>query len=131
MIYFTFAGRLNNKNQVGLRTKIKKLLYLLFKPIIANPDFEDKFDYVSKWYIEYNDREGYVNREIGIDNKGNTIVKAPYKKNVGLWCDEYLSYEQYKEMGRKQSFLITIMPYPIHLQEAFILFQKALVIYMQ
>ncbi|NPE26099.1 hypothetical protein HPS54_11370 [Prevotella sp. PCHR] len=99
MIYFTFAGRLNNKNQVGLRTKIKKLLYLLFKPIIANPDFEDKFDYVSKWYIEYNDREGYVNREIGIDNKGNTIVKAPYKKNVGLWCDEDLPYEQYKEMG--------------------------------
>jgi len=73
MIYFTFAGRLNNKNQVGLRTKIKKLLYLLFKPIIANPDFEDKFDYVSRWYIEYNDREGYVNREIGIDDKDGIV----------------------------------------------------------
>ena len=44
------------------------------------------------WMIEfeYDDesQDDFVNREIGFDENGNSIVAAPTKKNRGLWTDE-------------------------------------------
>lgn len=102
MIYFTFSDSCCNNNNIDsiLRKRlITRICSFIFKPFLANPDFENKFDYVVQWYIEYDEKKGYVNREIGVDVKGETIVKAPYKENLGFWCDESLSYEQYEKFG--------------------------------
>ena len=62
----------------------------------ANPDFEDIIPQVCLWYIEYNETEDYVEREIGIDDKGQSIMKAPYLKNIGFWCDSDMTLNDYK-----------------------------------
>ena len=50
----------------------------------ANPDFDNLFDKVKTWYIEYNDEDLFTNRKIGIDDKDNVIVMAPWKRNLGF-----------------------------------------------
>ena len=58
----------------------------------ANPDIEDKFDLVAKWWLEVNDR-GQPEREIGFDKSGQAIVLGPIGDNFGFVTDSPVMFE--------------------------------------
>ncbi len=82
--------QLKNKEK---KTFIEKLLSFILP--IANPDFEDKIHYVSEWMLEFNDDKSYPIREIGLDSKGEVILKMPFKKNYGYWIDNNFVYKDF------------------------------------
>ena len=63
----------------------------------ANPDFEDLFEEVITWYVEYDIVSKYTNREVGLGEDGTTLTIAPYRNNMGLWTDEDLNLDDYKQ----------------------------------
>lgn len=72
MIYFKF----NEKSYQCAETNKKKtllgrILHSVAMFFAANPDFEDKIESVTQWFVEYdNDAYNVVMCEIGLDNKG-------------------------------------------------------------
>lgn len=52
----------------------------------ANPDFEDSYGSVCKWWIEI-DAGGVPQRELGFDEQGNAIAAAPMGSNFGFFTD--------------------------------------------
>ena len=53
---------------------------------LANPDFEDRYPNVTKWWIEI-DVAGVPRRELGFDAAGKAIVAGPFARNFGFWTD--------------------------------------------
>ena len=53
---------------------------------LANPDFEDKYDQVTEWWLEIDD-DGLVRREIGLDSLGKPLVGAPIGDNEGIFTE--------------------------------------------
>ena len=99
MIYFKFSPSWR-KNTVRksrshdfFYTFIERVLSLLVPK--ANPDFYSIYDKVVTWLIEYDDAKGYVNREIGLDENLQPILKGPYEKNLGFWIDSDMIYEDF------------------------------------
>ena len=72
---------------------------------VANPDFEDLFEEVSYWYVEYDLTGKYTNREVGLGEDGSPLTIAPYRDNLGFWTDEDLNLDDYKH--RLQATAIT------------------------
>lgn len=64
----------------------------------SNPDFEKEIDKVKSWLIEIDNETGIPEREIGLDENGNTILKMPYKVNRGYWTDNNLLLEDFKRL---------------------------------
>lgn len=104
MIYLKFEAPKTEKEE-GKPNKVKMFLVesaigILNKIIPeANPDYDNKIDDVKTWLVEINDKDGYPNREIGIDENGFVIMTMPDDKNYGYWTDNNL-----KENGFKQHF---------------------------
>lgn len=73
--------------QVFEKSVVKILTAIIPK---SNPGFEEKFQYVNEWLIEIDGEEEIANREIGIDNSGQTIMIMPFKENYGYWTDNNL-----------------------------------------
>ena len=65
-------------------------------PPVANPDFEDKFDKVSTWLIEFEGDSYYPNREVGLDISNKPILRMPWKKNYGYWTDSELTIQRFR-----------------------------------
>ena len=63
----------------------------------ANPDFDEIYNQVNTWCIEYDEKNDYTNREVGLDKNGGVIVKAPYKINLGFWVDNDLTLKDYAD----------------------------------
>ena len=95
MVYFQFRDPDFDKDKSNKKSFLISLLYIILPK--ANPDFEKKIDLVCEWLIEYDDRENFVNREIGLDKDGNVIMKMPYKNNYGFWTDTNLKIEDFHE----------------------------------
>ena len=96
MKYFKFKSNRRKENSIHespIWNCTNWILCKLFPK--ANPDFEKKYKSVDTWYIEYDDEKHFTAREIGIDKDGNAIVKAPFNKNLGLWVDSDMKYEDY------------------------------------
>jgi len=64
----------------------------------ANPDFEDKLQDVDEWLIEIDEEAEIANREIGINNKGQTIMIMPFGDNHGYWTDNNLKPTDFVEL---------------------------------
>lgn len=80
----------------GFETFFMAFLTALLTRIIpkANPDFDDKIENVKEWLVEIEDQ--YPSREVGMDEHGQAIVKMPWNKNYGYWCDNNLNLEDFK-----------------------------------
>lgn len=52
----------------------------------GNPDFEERYERVTNWWLEV-DHNGLVQREIGFDDLGHSLVAAPLGKNLGIFTD--------------------------------------------
>lgn len=104
MIYFKF----NNISSVSDKSK-RKVSVRILEDVLSyicnillphgNPDFEDKYVFVCKWYLEFNNELNETTREIGVDSRENIIVKAPYNHNRGFWVDEEFNMENYKKFN--------------------------------
>ena len=81
-----------------LKRNIKKAVIGIVSAVIpkANPDFEDKIDFVETWIVELDDETGIPEREIGMDKDGRIIVKMPFKNNYGYWTDNNLLLADFK-----------------------------------
>lgn len=53
----------------------------------ANPDFDDKIDFVKEWILEVNEADDRPTREIGLDDTGKAIAIMPWMDNYGFWTD--------------------------------------------
>lgn len=98
MIYFKFQQTVGTKAKCSF---LERIVTKLLKAIIplANPTLDGKLENVKIWYIEYNDVEQYTNREIGIDNNGLLVFKAPCGDNLGYWCDTDLTLDDYSNFN--------------------------------
>ena len=88
MLYFKFieSEKISSTEKDGIFWIVLSKILSLFIPK-SNPDFDKQIDLANEWYIEYNDTENYIEREIGLDEKRTVILKMPYKKNYGFWLD--------------------------------------------
>lgn len=68
----------------------------------SNPSYGKNIDCVKEWCIEYDDVGEYTNREIGIDNHGCLVFKAPCLNDLGYWCDNDLTMDDYKKFNIQQ-----------------------------
>lgn len=78
---------------------LKKAIIGLMSSIIpkANPDFDNKIDLVKTWLVELDSDTGIPEREIGLDKKGQIILKIPFINNYGYWTDNHLLLKDFKE----------------------------------
>lgn len=86
-------GRRNTPESISAR--IEDVTLTTIVPV-ANPDFENKFDEVSTWLIEFEGDSYYPNREIGLDTADVPVMILPWKKNYGYWTDNDLTIESFR-----------------------------------
>ena len=92
-----------------LKKSLKKVITGVLTTIIpkANPDYETQIDRVKSWLIELDTDSGIPQREIGLDDKGNPILKLPFRANYGYWTDnnlllaDFKRHFQVKEIGKE------------------------------
>ena len=96
MVYFKFEPRFVQSRETK-HSIVEKNIDRLFRLIIpkANPNFEEKYDSVKYWCIEYDEVNNFTNREIGLDKNENVIIISPFEKNYGFWVDTNLSLTDY------------------------------------
>jgi hypothetical protein len=102
-IQFDSPGSTTNTNdETFIKRSFKKIAKNLLTKIIpvANPDFGDKIENVKYWLIECDLETGIPQREVGLDEKGNAILKMPYRKNYGYWTDNNLLLDDFEEYFR-------------------------------
>jgi hypothetical protein len=79
----------------SIRHFATKILTKVFP--VANPDFENKIDDVEYWLVECDKVSGIPQREIGLDQQGQVIMKMPLNDNYGYWTDNNLLLDDFKE----------------------------------
>ena len=82
-----------------LKSSLKKAITGVLTTVIpkTNPDYENQIDNVKSWLVELETDSGIPQREIGLDDEGNTILKMPYKDNYGYWTDNNLLLDDFKK----------------------------------
>lgn len=93
-IRFDFEESKPKENNSVWETMLSSLLEKVLPK--ANPTLESCIGKVHTWYVEYDTSGNFVNREIGVDNGGSVIFKAPSEDNLGYWCDNALTLEDFK-----------------------------------
>ena len=109
MVYICFSVKSNFKKQEfyakhNCWNRIGGLVSNFLCKILprTNPDYSSGIiDAVEYWYVEYDEEKGLTCREIGLNAEKQLIFKAPYKKNLGFWCDEDLSLDDYSKFCYK------------------------------
>ena len=86
MLYFKLEYQYSIAQKATFWEKIIDRLLSHFVPM-ANPTLEENLGYVKEWYLEYDDVEEYVNREVGLAENGLVVFKTPFEENWGYWCD--------------------------------------------
>lgn len=100
IFYFKVVIRKKKQNNKTKRSLWCRLLHKMIAPLCANPDFDDKIEDVTLWFIEYDDVVNHIaNREIGFAKDGRIIVKMPDDRNYGYWLDTNCELEDFKKMG--------------------------------
>lgn len=80
----------------GLLQKIIVGIVSVFIPK-ANPDYDGFIDNVAEWLLEINEDDKRVNREIGMDQHGQTLLIMPWGNNYGYWSDTDMTFDHFKE----------------------------------
>jgi hypothetical protein len=97
MIYLKIKNNSKiEKQESVLKTIIRKIIELLIPK--ANPDYENKIDFVVYWLLEFENAENIPVREIGIGINENVLVKMPHLNNYGYWTDNNLTYNDFKSL---------------------------------
>lgn len=79
------------------RRKKKLVQTILFFIPNANPDHDPLMDDVEYWLLEIDSNHKLPLREIAIDKNGKTLFISPWGRNLGLWTDEDITLEYFKD----------------------------------
>ena len=63
----------------------------------CNTNMEDKIKYVLEWWLEIDDKNGKIIREIGFNKNKEVIIIGPWDNNYGFWTDSNVLIEKYAE----------------------------------
>lgn len=87
----------NSNGKSWINRMAKNFIYKTLETFLpkGNPDFDDKIDLVKVWILEINESNEKPSREIGLDEKGNTILIMPWKGNYGFWTDSNISMNDF------------------------------------
>lgn len=86
--YILFEDPHFGKNPIKEKWYQKFAFSVLSKLLpVANPDFDCINDKVKYWFIEFGIEDGSPQREIGLNEQQEVIVKMPHGKNYGFWTD--------------------------------------------
>jgi len=90
----------DDKPKTWLTKTLEKSVVRVLETIIpkANPDFEGKIGDVNEWLIEINEETEIPDREIGVDNRGQTIMIMPFGDNYGYWTDNNLKLNDFRDI---------------------------------
>ena len=99
-VYIKFTNpKLDNqlKPKAPIRQAIQNSIIRILKTIIpkANPDFENKYEFVTYLKVEFDKQNGWTLRELGFDKEGNSVVAGPFRSNYGFWTDNQLTLDDY------------------------------------
>ncbi|MEZ4907565.1 MAG: hypothetical protein R2771_07990 [Saprospiraceae bacterium] len=100
--YFKFKSPFFKSSRVELNKYSLKHLFIKVLSFVfpqSNPNFENKYDEIKMWLIEYDIENKFVNREIGINCNGDIILIGPYKKNLGFWTDTDLVLHDFSKFN--------------------------------
>ena len=98
MLYFKLEYQYSIAQKATFWEKIIDRLLSHFVPM-ANPTLEENLGYVKEWYLEYDDVEEYTNREVGVAENGLVVFKAPFEENLGYWCDNDMTMDDYRNLN--------------------------------
>lgn len=84
-----------DKSRNRRRKKIVQTI-LFFIPN-ANPDHDSLMDDVEYWLLEIDSNDELPLREIAIDKSGKTLFISPWGRNLGLWTDENITLQYFKD----------------------------------
>lgn len=91
--YFKFNYQIKYSN----KSKSNFLIRFFDKIIpLGNPKFEKVFENVKIWMIEYDLKNDYITKEIGLDGNFNVLTCSPYEKDQGFWIDTDLNLKYLK-----------------------------------
>lgn len=99
-IYVQFQDdALTAQENKQLKHYLKKwIIFFLSKIIpVANPDFDRRLQDVTNWCVEFDIESGIPQREIGLNEYGNVVVKMPDENNFGYWADSNMLLEDFKK----------------------------------
>jgi hypothetical protein len=99
-VYIQFSIPDNKaKAENWLKSAAKRMAVTLLSSIVpkANPDFDNKIDAVKYWMVECDTTTGIPQREIGLDEENNVILKMPFRNNYGYWTDNHLLLEDFNK----------------------------------
>lgn len=97
MIFIKIKDTIKLKKKESKRKRIIQFLLELIIPK-ANPDFDDKIQLIAFWLLEFTSADSIPQREIGLRNDGEVVVKMPYKENYGYWSDNNLTYHDFQKL---------------------------------
>ena len=100
MVYIQFE---TPKNVAKIETKgyfkraTRKIAKYILEKIfpLANPDVEDKIGLVTDWYVECDKHTGVPQREAGLNDTGELILKLPDENNIGFWTDSNMLLDDF------------------------------------
>lgn len=97
MKYFKFPIVKKQLKVEEKNTLVSKILNFLFSFLPkSNPQFDNLIEFVDVWYIEYDDINDYVEREVGLNIGKEVIVKMPFKKEYGYWLDTDMKFKDFQ-----------------------------------
>jgi hypothetical protein len=69
----------------------------------SNPDNEPLYPLVRRWALEI-DVHGKPIREVGLDERGTFLFRAPHGRNYGMWTDSpvTIAHSELEPMNERQ-----------------------------
>jgi hypothetical protein len=97
MKYFKFPIIKKQLKENKKNTVISKILDFVFSFIPkSNPQFDNLIQFVDVWYIEYDDENDCVEKEVGLSSSCEIIIKMPFKNEYGYWLDTDMKFQDFE-----------------------------------
>jgi len=78
-----------NWSQDGVASRVAKHALRSWNPTSGYP-----FEKIHAWFIEFEDKHGYANREVGLDVNGEPVC-SNFPDKFGFWCGEDMQYDDF------------------------------------
>ncbi|RYE39087.1 MAG: hypothetical protein EOP48_26210 [Sphingobacteriales bacterium] len=97
-IYIKFQEEpLTEREKTKNRRRENILQAIFFFIPNGNPTTGRLMDHVYEWWLEIDPSDNLPKREIGIDKNGQTLFTNPTGRDLGLWTDEEVTLDHFRE----------------------------------
>lgn len=95
MIYIKIIVESPEQSNEKSRSLIGSVLSIFLPK--ANPDFDRNLYLVKQWLLEFKDENSTPNREVGLNDSCEVLMKMPDHQNYGYWTDNNLKLNDFKK----------------------------------